>query len=259
VDTQIVARIDLARLADTLAAQGREPELVHAIGKAAAAGSIREDLRNALACLKLIEQILDRSPDQCGPYASDHEETAVTGALFTQAVILYARATATKGGRPKLLGEAKLTSTERATHDDAMKMRDSAIAHFGRGESLLDGPIVREAVLLSLYRSATGPKKRIGVYTVRAQHKVGFAARLIALVVTRLAQLEERYQRLFNEADQALEMAVRQDPALGRSLPGFEFDAEAFCGSPEAATRLRAQLEAGTAEDMAYGIVVPKP
>jgi hypothetical protein len=68
-----------------------------------------------------------------------------------------------------------------------------------------------------------------------------------------------RYQRLFDEADVALEQAVRADPALGRSLPRFEFDIDAFCASPAAAEHLRAQLDAGSVDDMSFAVEVPKP
>jgi hypothetical protein len=256
---QHIASLDLSKLAATLDRESRHPELVRAIDKAAAAGSTREDLRGALASLRLIQQILDRSAGQPGPHPTDHEETTLTGALFTQAVILYARATTTKGDRPKLLGEAKLTPAQRAVHDQAVRLRDSVIAHFGRGDALADGPLVREAVILSLFSSETGPKKQVSVYTTRAQHKVHFSAQLIPLIETRLAHLAARHQQLFDEADRALGEAVRSDPDLGRSLRDHEFDVDAFCASPDAAARMRAQLHKSSMEDMDYTVAVPRP
>ncbi|MGZ7870378.1 hypothetical protein ACXR8U_32635 (plasmid) [Methylobacterium radiotolerans] len=85
-----------------------------------------------------------------------------TGALFTEAVILYARATTTGGDRPKLLGEAKLTPNQRAVHEEVLRLRNAAVAHFGRGESLPDSPLVREAVVVSLFLSEKGPKSPSG-------------------------------------------------------------------------------------------------
>jgi len=254
-----IARIDLVRLAASLEREGQHPDLVSAIGRAAAAGSTREDLRGAQASLKLINDLQDRSDATSGPVRAVDENNTIIGALFTQAVILYARATTTKGARPKLLGEAKLCTADRATHIEALGMRNSAIAHFGRGEALPGGPLVKEAVILSLFASTAGRKKQVGVYTTRAQHKVAFAARLAGLIDARLADLETRYQGLFDEADAALERAVRADPALGRSLPRFEFDVGAFCESRAAADHLRAQLEAGTVDDMSFAVEVPKP
>jgi hypothetical protein len=138
----VVGRIDLTSLARHLRDSGRHAALVKAIDRAAAAGSIREDLRTALDALRQIVDIQDRSVSEPSEN-SRHDETVRTGALFTQAVVLYARATETQGDRPKLLGEAKLDTDQRATHDEVMDVRNKVIAHFGRGESLFDGPLVK--------------------------------------------------------------------------------------------------------------------
>lgn len=255
---RLIARIDLSRLARHLRDTDRHPKLVKAIDRAAAAGSIREDLRSALRSLEQIDRILDRhTTDRCAiPKWID--DPTVSGALFVQAVVLYARATSTTGDRQPLLGEAKLTSEERATHDEAMGFRNGAIAHFGRGETFTDGPLVKEAVVLSLYRFEGQTKKQIGVYTTRALHKVAFSARLSRLIKVRLAEIDERYQRLFNMADGELEAAVKDDVKLGRFLPSFEFDIDAFCGSPDAADQMRMQLDGGSVGDMDYAVTVPK-
>lgn len=245
-------RIDLVRLSEHLSAQRRHPELVKAIARAAAAGSIREDLRTALASLRLIDTRQKESPRE--DIRTINDETTITGALFTQAVILYARATFTTGKRPSLLGEAGLTDEERATHEEIKLLRNGAIGHFGRGEGLQDGPLVREAVILSFTRR----QRQLGVYTVRAQHKARLATRLIHLIEVRLRSVAERQNALFDKVDRLLSEAVKTDPMLGPSLPQFQFEVESFCGSPEAAQRLHAQLEAGEVEDMDYVISVPK-
>lgn len=256
---QSLAHIDLTKLARTLAAQRRHADLVWAITKVAAVGSTREDLRGGATSLRLIQEIVDRSSSGAGPFPPGHEETTITGALFTEAVILYARATTTGGDRPKLLGEAKLTSDQRAVHEEAVGLRNAAVAHFGRGESLPDGPLVREAVVVSLFWSEEGSKTQIGVYTTRAQHKVAFAARLVALIEVRLEQLADRQQSLFEEADRALDEALRSDPALRQILRDHEFDVDAFCASPETAAALRSQLTTGLAEDLDYAVRVRRP
>lgn len=164
---QCLAHFDLSKLAGMLTAQGRHADLVRAITKVAAVGSTREDLRSAAISLRLIQEILDRPSTDSGTFGPGHEETTVTGALFTEAVILYARATTTKGQRPKLLGEAKLTPDQRAVHEEAVRLRDAAVAHFGRGETLSDGPLVKEAVVYSLLGSESSRKIQIRVYTTR--------------------------------------------------------------------------------------------
>lgn len=254
----VVGRIDLTSLARDLRTAGRHPALVKAIDRAAAAGSIREDLRTALDSLRQIIAIQDGSGFEPRE-SSRHDETVLTGALFTQAVVLYARATETQGDRPKLLGEAKLDPDQRATHDEAMDMRNKVIAHFGRGETLFDGPLVKEAVVLSLYLDGDRRKTRIGAYTTRAAHKVAFSARLAALLETRLNEIADRYQRLFDAANAELEAAAKADPDLGRDLKRFEFDVDAFSASPEAAEHLRAQLDDDLGHDLDYAVRVPKP
>lgn len=253
----VVGRIDLTSLARSLRDTGRHPALVKAIDRAAAAGSVREDLRTALHSLQQIVALQDRDRAERED-GSLNDETVATGALFIQAVILYARATETQGDRSKLLGEAKLSSADRATHDEAMVLRNKVIAHYGRGEELSDGPIVKEAVVLSLYRDGARRRKRVGVYTTRAAHKVAFAARLAALIETRLAEIADKYQKLFDESDAALETAAGADTELGRSLPDFGFDPDRFAISPKAAAHLRAQLDAEEGADLDYTVRVPR-
>ncbi|MCU0732869.1 MAG: hypothetical protein MUE84_14960 [Hyphomonas sp.] len=253
----VVGRIDLTSLAQHLRDSGRHAALVKAIDRAAALGSIRQDLLTALDALRQIVAIQDRSVSD-PRNNTRHDETVLTGALFTQAVVLYARATKTQGDRPKLLGEAKLHPDQRATHEEAMDLRNKVIAHFGRGESMFDGPLVKEAVVLSLYLDGDRRKSRIGVYTTRAAHKVAFSARLAALLETRLNEIADRYHRLFDAANAELEAAGQADPGLGRDLKRFEFDVDAFSASSEAAEHLRSQLDDDVGRDLDYAVRVPK-
>ncbi|MGB3470853.1 MAG: hypothetical protein WBA51_08535 [Erythrobacter sp.] len=255
---QLVARIDLASLAQHLKDGNRHPTVVKAIERAAAAGSIREDLRSARASLHQIVQIQEEACVESVNTPEWFNETTVIGALFVQAIVLYARATATPGDRMSILGEAKLSDEHRSTHGEALSYRNKAIAHFGRGEAFTDGPLVKEAVVLSLYIDKGRPKKQIGAYTTRAQHKVAFSARLANLIEFRLGEVDARYQALFDAADEQLEITLRADPELGRTLPGFEFDMESFCASEEAAAILRAQVDAGSVAEMDYAVQVPR-
>jgi len=216
-----VARVDLTQLARDLRTAGKYPDLVGAIERAAAAGSIRDDLRVAHASLDQILRLQEPdTPD--GSVIVRDGDAVISGALFVQAIILYARATETKADRPKLLGEGKLTKAERATHDEAMDLRNKCIAHFGRGEALDSGPMYKEAVLFSLLLVDGRPKKQVGAFSTRTQHKVAFSARLSALLEKRLAQIAERTQDLFDRVDEALEVAGQSDEALRASLARYE-------------------------------------
>jgi hypothetical protein len=253
-----VARFDLVRLARDLQAERRHPGLVEAVERAAAIGTTRDDLRVALASLEHIARIQDARTNGGAPTIDAHD-TLIMGALFTQAVILYARATTTKGARRKLLGEARLSASDRATHKEAMRLRDEAIAHFGRGEGLAEGPIAREAVLFSLFAGEGRQGIQVGTYTVRAQHKVAFSARLAALLKTRLGEIMARAQPLFDAVRDAFEEAGAEDPALRAAIGDYVFDVEAFCASPEAARQMRAELDAGFVTDRDYAVSVPRP
>lgn len=253
----VVARIDLVSLGQALRTAGRHPDLVKAIDRAAAIGSIRDDLRSAQAALKMIVSLQDAS--EARPAADREQESMLTGALFTQAVISYWRATETDGDRPKLLGETKLTAKQKATHKEAHDFRNGVIAHFGRGQNLPDGPLVREAVILSLFRHGPRRKTQVGVYTTRAQHKVAFASRLGALIDLRLEQVAVRIQPLFDGVMSALDAAGKIDPDLGKLLKDHPFDVDTFCASGEAADGMRAQLAAGAMDDMVFAVPVPRP
>lgn len=253
-----IARFDLVRLARDLSQADRHPELVKAIERAAAAGSIRDDLRTAAASLDQIVK-LQTAAETGGEVTVRAGDVVVTGALFVQAVVLYARATSSKASRPKLLGEAKLSAEERAIHAEAMNLRNQCIAHFGRGETLSSGPMFKEAVLFSLLVVDGRPKKQVSVFSTRAQHKVAFSARLSALIATRLAEVAARTQPLFDAVDRELEAAAQSDQLLRSELGHYEFDVDDFAGSAEAAATLRVQLESGEVTDMEYAITVAKP
>lgn len=257
VGLHIVANLDLIRLA-AKPESAKHPDLVQAIQRAASAGSTREDLRAAAVALDLIETIIDRREMDTGVMPTGQWDGTVVGSLFTEAIVLYARATTTGGDRPRLLGEAKLSPDQRAVHNEAIKMRDSAIAHFGRGDFLKEGPLLRQAVLVTLIRTPDGPKHRAGVYTTRAKHKAAFANRLAGLIETRLHDLEQKTQTLFDAANAALDAALKADPAFGSAVRDSEFDVDAFCSSSDAAELMRAQLAIGEMEDMDYAVRVSR-
>ncbi len=183
------------------------------------------------------------------------DDATIFGALFTNAIILYARATFTSGARPALLGEEGLSADDKATHDEVKTLRNSVFAHYGRGEETEDGPIVRDAVVRSFNRN----QYRYGVYTTRALHKVGLGARMEALIVARLAQIEAKLQKLLDDVETRLNDAASTDAALGRSLPQYEFDADKFCASRGAADHMRTRMSSGELEDTDYTTAVPKP
>lgn len=247
--------LDLVSLAKDLRTRDEHPDLVKAVDRAAAIGSIREDLRSARASLRLIGETQDRAEEKPDVLPGEDSDTTIAGALFTYAIILYSRATFTSGARPLLLGQSGLTPEERQTHEEVKQMRNTALAHYGRAEAAPEGPIVREAVVRSFDRE----QFRYGVYVTRAQHRVGIAKRLASLIERRLEQVAERQQDLFNAVELELNAAARSDPKLGPSLPRYQFNPHAFCASPAAAEHMHSMLDAGDVVDMDFTTTVPKP
>lgn len=247
--------LDLVPLAADLRAKGVHLPLAAAVDRAAAIGSIREDLRDAAASLRIIRQMQDEADARPEILGGTDDKATVFGALFTNAIILYARATFTRGARPALLGDDGLSVADKATHDEVKELRNSTFAHYGRGENSSEGPIVRDAVVRSFNRK----QYLYGVYTSRALHKVDLGARMETLIDFRLSQVTAKLQTLLDDVETRLNEAASTDADLGRSLPRYEFDADRHCASPAAAAHLRARMATGEHEDTDYTTAVPKP
>lgn len=247
---------DLSALADRLRKTKRHKKLVGLIARAAAAGTIREDLLEAERCLEEIERI------QAGRNQSEAEvdarEVTITGALFSHAVVLYGRATFTSSEeRRGLPGEDHLTVPLRAAHRAIKKLRNSGIAHYGRAEHLPDGPLVREAVVYTFWRTDGHVRDQVNVLSTRAQHKVSVQRQLKGLVRAQLDHLALSQQDYLTAVREELETAVKADSDLGRMLPTLPFDPYAFCASPEAALKLAVNLQRGELGNHSYAVGIP--
>ncbi|MDI1296291.1 MAG: hypothetical protein PSY12_10470 [bacterium] len=140
--------LDLISLAVELKKRGDHMALVSAIRRAADIGSIRDDLRQAASSLRIVREIVDRAMNRPEILEGEDDDSTIAGALFTSAIILYARATFASGARISL-GDEILSPEDKATHDEVKVLRNSTVAHFGLGEGAKEGPIVREAVIRS--------------------------------------------------------------------------------------------------------------
>ena len=246
---------DLTAIAHWLRSTKRHRRLVGLIDRAAAAGTIREDLSEAGRCLDEIER-LQAGRDEPEPEV-DQREVTVTGALFSHAVVLYARATFTSSEqRRALLGEDHLSPELRAAHRSVKRLRNAGVAHYGRGDHLDDGPLVREAVVFTFWREADHVREQVNVLSTRAQHKVGVQRQLRELIQAQLDQLARSEQTYLLAVRAELERAVRADHELGRALPRHPFDPYAFCATPAAALRLASGLQRGVIDDHSYAASV---
>lgn len=249
---------DLTAIADRLRATKRHRKLVGLIDRAAAAGTIREDLAEAGRCLDEIERLQaerDEPEDEVDP-----REVTVTGALFSHAVVLYARATFTASEQRRgLLGEDHLSPELRVAHRAVKKLRNAGIAHYCRGEHLVDGPLVREAVVFTFWRDDDHVREQVNVLSTRAQHKVTVQRQLQELIRAQLARLALSEQEYLTTVRDELERAVRANPELGRALPKHPSDPYAFCATDQAALRLATGLQRGVIGDHSYAAGVPAP
>ncbi len=246
--------LDLISLAVELQKRGDHMALVSAIRRAADIGSIRDDLRQAASSLRIVRKIVDRAMDRPEILECEDDDATIAGALFTSAIILYARATFASGARISL-GDEILSQEDKATHDEVKMLRNSTIAHFGLGEGAKEGPIVREAVI----RSFGLKQYRYAVYTTRAQHKIELGARMERLIAARLDQVAGKQQKLLDTVETQLNAVLKGDQQLGRMLPSFRFDADRFCASPTAANHMRTALATGDIRDVNFTTAVQTP
>lgn len=240
---QLLGTIDLTSLSRALQAEGVHPELVKAVGLAAAVGSIRDDLLDAAAGLRLIDKFT--TSEQSDADTVDRTDASTTvGALFDHAIILYARATTPKGERLSLIGTPK-DPDDRALHDEVLRLRSSVVAHFGRGDLLTEGPFYKEAVILNVFAVGTEQKHQVSVYTQRTANRVRFARRLAVLIDHRLADVMERFEPLQISVRNSLDEALANDLDLFGRLAAYEFDIDGFFATKGFAEHYRQWVEKG--------------
>ncbi|MBY0284898.1 MAG: hypothetical protein K2W81_13180, partial [Sphingomonas sp.] len=215
IRSKVMHSTDLKALADWLRPQRRHLKFVGLVDRVAALGTISEDLRECGRCLNVIERMQDRN-DLAKEKLSREDDATITGALFSQAIILYARATAQGGNnRMALLNDSDVPASLRATHKRIQKLRSEAIAHYGTGEKLLGTPLVREAVVFSFQRTETGVREQTNILTTRAQHKVDVSHQLRTLVAAQLDRIERIKDAELGALRAELEAAVKADTNLG--------------------------------------------
>lgn len=250
---------DLKALAEWLRPQGRHKKLVGLVDRTAALGTISEDLRECGRCLDVIERLQGRLELEAETALSREDEATIAGALFSQAIILYARATAQGGNnRMALLHDKTVPAHLQDAHKRIQNLRSEAIAHYGTGEDALGTPLVREAVVFSFQYTQIGVREQTNILATRAQHKVEVAHDLKMLVTAQLDRIERIKESELGALRAELEAAVKDDPDLGHALPKFPFDPYSFCGTEEAALSLAMGLQKGKIDPLTYAVTVPK-
>jgi len=131
--------IDMIAFASALERRSIDRTLAGLIRKASSRRSATIDLELARRRLNLLIDF----PYQAAPLPrlQDDDEGALIGCIFDSALLLYCRATDTSSKHRKRVPIADEYSSERRIkHRGLMKVRNDAMAHFGYGQDLRDGP-----------------------------------------------------------------------------------------------------------------------
>ncbi|USR02360.1 hypothetical protein [Sphingomonas aerolata] len=224
--TTTAARVDLAAALPALQAHGGYPSLAEAVRIALNTASAHEDLRGARDALLLLRRLTKEIG--IGADFSEGEHNIMVGTLFSQAIVLYARATDTppiKGEREPWFGSSKLPPASRPVHAQAMALRNKAIAHFGKAEALPEGALLREALVM---RPIDGGA-HLAFLASRLQNRAHFAVDLLALteIVQDLAfeAVQSRYAEI---GAQIFAAAKARDGVLIGILRAYLFDGTHF-------------------------------
>lgn len=203
-------------LAAELEHTGQHTDFIAKVRRATAVGSAHQDLRAANDALALLDRYANdfRSEVACMERSSSLsvEDVSVTCAsLLAHAVILYARATDTTPiDRIKWFSKNKLPADMRVYHDEVMRYRNKALAHFGLNPNLEDGPALSHALVL---RNPKGDGYiTIAYVESRAHTRARFTERLSELVAQLLPLASERYDARIAEV-----WASFQKDIMGRS------------------------------------------
>lgn len=204
------ADIDLIALLPLLEKWPQYNELATRIKRVVTVGSAKQDLDHAADALNCLSRLQKETPLSL----EEKDLSNMVGALFSHAIILYARATETKPiDRQFWFGRSMLTEGERAWHEQAIRYRDRVLAHFGKGGHLKEGPTIRDHLVIQLPLDQPS-EIRVTYVESRAQARASLSAKL-ALLVRRVAEIAEKswHNRLAELGPLLVDM-IRTDPAF---------------------------------------------
>jgi hypothetical protein len=191
------------------------------------------DAMSALNDLRECQEYLDvlREHDPLPqPTGSQQYHHAVSGALLSQAIILYVRATKTKSKHRTFVPVAqKLPAALGRAHKLMIALRDNAIAHYGPGSAEKRPAWVREKAALRVFRERASMRllySRVAIQTDLPndlQHLVDHARQILVIIAEeRAADLLEEVKRLHDSDPDFRTLASTNDI----DLSGF-FDGDA--------------------------------
>lgn len=207
---------DLSRLMRALEADGSHLELAAAIRRALDVSSAHRDLQEAELAVRLLRRLTSGQDDT--PLA-DADLTTIVGALLTNAIVLYARATDTAPiDRRPWFGVSKLPEPLRPVHAEVMRLRNKEVAHFGRGQVVDGAPMLDETIVLRPFDTV----HPIGHLSSRAHNRAGLVRRAGRLIEAVLGLATDAVNRRHTEVFRAIAaLAEAGDPVMVRlrSMP----------------------------------------
>jgi hypothetical protein len=229
---------DLSEFSRSLKAKHKYRPLVGKIEAALSACSANEDLRSCLECLRDLRIVTDSrtAPSALG----DDTLGTMSGALTAYSIILYCRATQTStGNRRGWFGLEILNDQQRALHQRIKQLRDNAIAHFGFGHEHPEGPLIREALILSF----TPPGPRPIFHSSWMMNKARFTEDFVRLVEHVQEAAREKAHARMNAVMDEIAAIGSSDASLTAAIKMHPFDARAFFLSAASRNEVYSALE----------------
>ena len=209
---------------------GQHSDFISKVRRATAVGSAHQDLRAADDALKLLGAKISALRETAAQSqklinSSEAVEGVICGALLSHAVILYARATDTQPiDRFKWFGKDILSSKLRPFHEEVMRFRDRALAHFGLDPDLEDGPALSHALVLKNPKTTT--HVTIAYVEARANTRTRLFEKLSELVSYLLPVADARYDKRIAEVWEAFNSSVVGRRELVEALRQSKFKTE---------------------------------
>jgi hypothetical protein len=220
-------------MAAELEADPQYAKLGYAVRSALVAQSCVADIRQAVDCCAALRSVLG-SPRKIGTI----ERLTIESSLLANAVMLYARATATAakdGERGAIKITPKMTTEQRADHDILVTIRNRALAHVYTAEPI-DGELWHQAVLFAVETEGTGWRPAAG--SRRVQNNLSTLERLERQLPVAHAMLTAKSRKRID----AITGMLNDDPLPLATFERFQFDPVERFGSAEAVqTILRGQ------------------
>jgi len=252
----LVSATDLSAMAATLRGRPAFRSFVGLVGRVAAVLTVREDLLEAGRCLALLAAIAE---DRLFFEDDSIDQTTISGALFDKAIILYARATAQGGNqRDAILHEDRLDPALLDRHRELLQLRNECVAHYGHGDNVDGGPLVRVAVSWSEYRIDDRQGFAVAAVAIRAQHRDEVASVLSMLIEAQLTNLIPIWHKVERKLHAEMKHLRESDPEFERMAAAFPFDPDELVPDIHAAARLRSGIEQACVMPDEYSIRRPK-